>query len=462
MRRCLPFVLLLLVLPPASAAAEDARSWPELVRATGMAFARPGGLETKRRMVADLAKTGRADAWVLILVALERAGRHLADLARVRAAAWQHTQSLWSQPQGRHHVAHARRLRKSFETLGKADRAWFRERMLIGQMAARLRSAPPEARALFAREASIQVGLLHPVTRAALSTSMVDGLKDVDGIAAYRQILERDEDERVRLAALDALPDKGRTVRPMLMRRLRDRSSIVRIAAARRLAKTGAADAAPMLQRAMARAGPREALAHHAALRELGVDAPKPDPGPVSLYGTPVPSEHVVFVLDASVAMAEALEHAKAEVEAAIRALPEQGSFGLVVFNGAVMRWKADAVPATAENKDAAAAWLAGHEPAWNACLDGALREAFRIAGLAPLDGRDTQIDTIAIVAAGGPDAYAPGKAGPIRKGYVERLAGVWNRNGRIRIQGVALSNGPVRALLEQLARDHDGTLTTP
>ena len=53
---------------------------------------------------------------------------------------------------------------------------------------------------------------------------------------------------------------------------------------------------------------------------------------------------------------------------------------------GAVLERAADfyaglkAVRATAENKDAAAAWLARHEAEWNACLDGALREAFRIA----------------------------------------------------------------------------------
>lgn len=456
--------MLCLALLGAETAAEEARdrSWGELVRATGMAFARPGGFETKRRLVRDLASTGRDDAWLLILVALEREGRHLDALARAREEAWNHTQALWALPQGQHHLRHARRLRASFEALGDADRAWFRERMLVGQLAMRLRDAPPAARDLFGREATLRVGLLHPTARAAIAPLLVDTLDTAEGVARYRQLLERDEDVRVRLAALEALPTKGRTVLPLVLRRLRDRSWVVRMAAADALVARKASDAIPMLRAAHARAGAREALAHRAALVALGAEAPPPRETPVSIYGTPVPSKHVVFVLDASAAMAGTIERAKAEVEAAIRALPEDGSFGLVVFHGAVVRWQAEPVPARPENKNAAAAWLAKQDAGWNACLDGALREAFRIAGLAPPHGDDRTTDTIVVVAAGGPDAYAPGKAGPVRKGYIERLVGVWNRNGRIRIQAVALSDGRVRALLERLTSEHDGALTTP
>lgn len=464
MRRSIALALTCLLLTAASATADERpqADWDALVDATAVAFARPGLLEAKRRLVADLAATGRLDAWVLILAALEREGLHLDVLARARAEAWRYTQSLWSLPRGQHHEGHARRLRQSFTALGDADRRWFRERMLVGQMGARLRAAPPRVQGLFRREATSPVGLLHPVARAALAPVLALELDSAEAIADYRQLLERDEDERVRLAALDALPAQGRAVLPLIMRRLRDRSWVVRQAAARALADRAAKDAVAMLEDAARRAGPREAQAHVAALRELGHAAEAPAAGTVTVYGAPVPSKHVVFVLDASAAMAGSIERARAEVEAAIRLLPSDGTFGLVVFHGAVMHWQPHAVPATAANKDAAAAWLATHDAGWNANLDGGLREAFRIAGLAPPTGTDARVDTIVVVAAGRPQAYAPGDAGPIRAGYIERLVGVWNRDKRIRIQGIALSDGPIRTVLQTLARDHGGTVTEP
>lgn len=451
---------LLAVARPATADDDGMAAWDDLVRTTAVTFARPGGLTAKRRLVADLAASGRADAWVLMLAALEREGRHLEALARSRVDAWRHTQELWSRPRGQHHARHARRLRTSFRSLSRADQDWFRERMLIGQLSMRLREAPAEVKVLLRREATSPGRLLHPIARAALAPLLAADLGDAEGVAAYRALLERDPDERVRLAALDALPAKGPAVPALLMRRLRDPSWVVRVEAARRLAKRAETGAAEQLAQRLPRAGPREARALRTALRELGATPPAPPAHPVTLYGTVVPSEHVVFVLDASAAMAGTIERAKVEIETAIRALPAKGTFGLVVYSGAVASWQPTPVPATPENKDAAAAWLAGHEAGWNACLDGGLREAFRIADLAPAIGRETPIDTIAIVAAGTPTGYAPGEAGPVRAGFIERLVGVWNQNRRVRIQAVALGDTGLLPVLETITRENDGTLT--
>ena len=459
MRRFLCWLSIVPLLAAPRAVADEDPVWRELVRGTAVAFARPGELESKRRFVRALAESPRPEAWVLILAALEREGMHLERLAAARADAWRHAQTLWSLPRPQHHERHKRRLVSAFEDLGNADRRWFRERMLVGQIGARLRSAPPLARALFGREATAEVALLHPTARAAMATLLATDLEDPDGIGRFRRLLERDEDPNVRLAALAALPERGSTAELMVTRRLRDRSWVVRMAAARLLAKRGWAKARPMLEKAMRRAGPREALVHRSALRELGIDAPATDPGPVALYDAPLPSKHVAFVLDASAAMAEHIDEARAAIAEALRALPEDGSFSLVVFHGAVMHWRAAPVAASQANKDAAIAWLGKHEAGWIRCLGGALREAFRQAGMAPHQGGATPIDTIAVVVAGPPQAYAGGQGAPLREGSLERLVNVWNRDARIRIQIVALGAVASDGALATIARQHDGAL---
>jgi len=459
-RRLIVLALLALLLPTAPAAGAE-RRWADLVRETALTFAAPGETGAKRRLVADLAARGRDDAWVLVLAALEQEGRHLDALATERDDAWRFTQDLWSRPRQQHHTAHARRLRKSFEALGTADRRWFREQMLVGQMAMQLRAATPAARRLLIREATSPVRSLHPAARAAIAPLLAARLGDIEMVAAYRALLERDPDERVRLAALEALPAEGTAIPTLILRRLRDPAWVVRQVAARMLAKRGIADAAPLLVAASRRAGPREVLVYDEALRELAAPPAARAPGNVQLLGTPIPSTHVVFVLDCSAAMAPTLARAQAEVAAAIDALPASGSFGLVAYDGAVTPWKLHPVAATDDHKRAARAWLAERKPQWNACMDGGLRAAFRLAGLAPLRGGSTPIDTIVLVAAARPTGYAPGEAQPLRPGYLPRLVRVWNRDKRIRIQAVALGEQAV-PILEQLTREHGGTLTRP
>ncbi len=454
--------LLLIAAPSASPARAGDTGWDALLTRTAQTFARPGGLAAKRRLVGQLGSVGRPDAWVLMFAALEQEGHHLDALGANRRAAWAVTRDLWSLPRRQHHEAHARTLRESFARLGAADERWFQEKMLVGQIQARLRGAPAGPLAEFVKQATAPASLVHPVSRAAVANVLAAQLGQPAALQSLRTLLERDESSDVRLAALHALPTTGEAPVPLLMRRLRDDSWVVRVSASRLVGTRGLKGAAPLVRRALREAEPREALVHRATLRTLGEAAPEPASATLKTYGVPIPSRHVVFVLDCSAVMGTQLARARRELSQTIEALPAAATFAIVAYHGAVMPWRNTAVSATAENKRAARTWLAGLKAEWNASLGGALREAFRLARLAPHEAGETPLDTIVIVAASRPTGYAPGAAGPLAADYLPRLVRAWNTDGRVRIQAIALGDDESAEALGTLAHEHDGTLTRP
>lgn len=78
-------------------------------------------------------------------------------------------------------------------------------------------------------------------------------------------------------------------------------------------------------------------------------------------YGLPIYAQRMVFIMDTSGSMAgDRLAAAKRELVYAITKLNENSQFSIVVFNGRVLVWQRNLVPANAVSKKAAKAFVEG------------------------------------------------------------------------------------------------------
>jgi hypothetical protein len=130
-----------------------------------------------------------------------------------------------------------------------------------------------------------------------------------------------------------------------------------------------------------------------------------------SYYGLPLFAQRVVFVFDTSGSMAgDRLVAAKRELANAIVGLPENCSFGIVVFNTRIASWQKQLVPATQANKDAAARFVGGLVAREQTGTYDALAAAFNydaeaiylLTDGAPTTGRLTNpVDIVAAISRG-------------------------------------------------------------
>ena len=106
--------------------------------------------------------------------------------------------------------------------------------------------------------------------------------------------------------------------------------------------------------------GAKESFTYPALARAVIIRA-KEDGSPSSYYGMPLFAQKLVFVFDTSGSMAgPRLAAAQRELVNTISSLPEDASFGIIVFNSRVDAWQKQLVPATKNNKDAAARFVGG------------------------------------------------------------------------------------------------------
>jgi hypothetical protein len=454
--RPIPCALLLVLLatPAARAGDVDAGAWKQKLHRAVVAFAEPGDLAAKRARLDGLLATGREGAWLFLLAAVDREGRHLETLARVRRAAWAQSWKLWRRPRSEHDGWLVGQLGRRFELLAAADYGWFHETMFLGSVEARMTSAPPDVQDAYVQAATQPAPDLGPAAREAVAALAARRLRGPGDVTALRALLERDPDVRVRLAALRALPERGAEVGALLLRRLRDRSWVVRVAAAHALGRRHVADAAAGLADALRRAGPREAYALQRALAAVGAEVPDAPEGP-AVFGRPLASRRVLFLVDTSAGSAQSLPRVRRELARVLPVLPRGTRFGLLAYDGALHPWRDGLVAAGPDTSKAALAWLASLEPDWNACLGGALREAFRLAGLAPEEATpdEGRVDTVVVLTTSMPTLYAHGKARPQDPGELLRLTRIWNRDRRVRLVVVPLAEGPVASFAQRLER---------
>ncbi len=177
-------------------------------------------------------------------------------------------------------------------------------------------------------------------------------------------------------------------------------------------------------------------------------------------YGLPIVGERVVFVLDTSGSMSAPggsgrtkIEEARAELEAAIEALPESVRFNIVVFSSGSAAWRKTFRRALGPSKADARSYFADRPASGSTDLFGGLMRAFgidRVGGrrLSPLD----LPDQIVLLSDGQPTSGLLKDPTDIRL-EVRRL----NFDDAVRIDAVALGDAAA-PLLDRLAADNGGT----
>jgi hypothetical protein len=223
---------------------------------------------------------------------------------------------------------------------------------------------------------------------------------------------------------------------------------------------------------------------------------PKDPPVDNTIYGVPIKSDRVLFVIDISGSMKDPTKNpqaptptvkppvtpkdgdppppppaeevmsgpkidvAKHELKKAIEKLPKTAMFSIVAFNHATLVWKEQPVLATAENKDEAYKWVRDFKPSGSTFSDGALRVAFRIAGLGAIDKAypEVAIDTIMFISDGAPTDNAADASKVMDFKIIIEHVREWNSQKKVVINCIAIDMQPGNEFMETLARENGGT----
>lgn len=321
-------------------------------------------------------------------------------------------------------------------------------------------------------------------------------------------------------AAGDAPPDRAED---LLIGALGDADWGVQVRAVQLLGARRTQRAVPHLINALARATPRVAEAIGALLRELTGENFGPYPEQwgrwwedhkddyqekvkvaggkreefpeAHFYGIPIKSDRVLFVIDISGSMKLPTENpnpkenwkppptttggnapppppppeeilsgpkidvAKHELKKAIEKLPTQATFNIVCFNQAAVAWQPRQMPATKQNKEDAYQWIRTLSPSGSTYIDGALRLAFRLAGLAVADDKypEVAIDTMMVLSDGAPTDNTLPDAKLMDPEEVLAHVREWNRHGRVVIHAIGISRHEGVEFMQKLARENGG-----
>jgi hypothetical protein len=208
-------------------------------------------------------------------------------------------------------------------------------------------------------------------------------------------------------------------------------------------------------------------------------------PGDAAFYGIQVKSDKVVFVIDFSGSMKEEkkkppkagpvtgdgpapepemagtkLEFAKTHLKKAIKGLTKTSTFNIVAFNHSVTQWKPTMVTATDAIKDEAYAWIRDFEPKGATYVDGALRMAFKLAGLGAHDKHYApSVDTIFVLSDGAPTDNGVPMAKDMPPEEILGHVREWNLQKRVIIHCIGIDNVVVGIkFLKDLAAENGGT----
>jgi len=195
--------------------------------------------------------------------------------------------------------------------------------------------------------------------------------------------------------------------------------------------------------------------------RPLGRAKKKGEADDSSYYGIETRSKHIVYVIDISGSMnlpiggTEAVtpepghedkptgpkvEIAKRELKTAIRSLPEDAHFNVITFNEVVTVWKKKMVQATQKNKNEAYLYINDLKASGSTYTYGALKEAFRFAGLGATDPNyDSGVDTIFLLSDGMPTDQSFPTSKPMEPEKILRAVRTWNKLSKVVIHAIAI-----------------------
>lgn len=436
--------------------------------------------------------------------------------------------------------------------LGPLEEAATLEREVLDALVAAIGAGPAALKAnLYGRAKAAPDWNL----RAAVAQVAATQPTDKDASAFLSRVLNpsSEKDPRVRAAALEALKGFPDGAEEHVLGRLADPDWTVQLTAVRLVRAQKSVRAVPHLITVLERANPRMQEEIGTALREVtgqnfdpyadvwakwweankekfqakeavkvGARPANPPQDP-TLYGVPIKSDRVLFVIDVSGSMRESIKVGESEnakpapavtpkegvpappaphkedhlsgpkvnvavdqVKRAIDKLGKGATFAMIAFNHATMVWKDRAVPATPENKEEAFKWLrqwrwepgpdyakdervngkGSPGPSGSTYVEGALRLALtRIAGLGTVDKAypEVAIDTIMFLCDGAPTDNAPTASNLVPTDPILAKVREWNARGAVVIHAIAIdmtNQGGGNEFMRKLAEQNKGTFT--
>src|SRR5262245_4460642 len=484
-------------------------------------FAAPGEEEKKLALLKTLGEDGEARSWKLLAEGLNLESKHVAGLAASRDKDVTALQVLLGKP--KRSEAEDNSMFALQARVSETEKAKAAEDRVMKELLATATKASPEARQLIlaigrgakewpARAAVARIAAGTPdeeLSKKVLTESLE---KDPDARVKWAA-----------LEGLQGAP--GTSWFPLVEARITDPDWTVAIVAARIAGTREMGRAIPKLIEALAKASPRLAEEIVASLRKLTGQSIEPDvtawskwwednrskwgadgrplqpviaaprPADVDFYGLKVKSSHVMFVIDISGSMkaekqppppppkpkgpvtgeptkpaapepegkfsGPKIEIAKQELRRAVKKLPKESTFGIIAFNHSVLPWQEKMVPATDANKEAAFTWIRDMAPAGRTYIDGALRLAFKMAGMGAYDHAyaGVAIDTIVVLSDGAPtdNSFPEGK--DMKPDEILDHVREWNPQNRVIINCVGIDN-VVQGIefLKKLAKQNGGT----
>ncbi|MHC5011193.1 MAG: VWA domain-containing protein [Planctomycetota bacterium] len=184
-------------------------------------------------------------------------------------------------------------------------------------------------------------------------------------------------------------------------------------------------------------------------------DAPQPE-GPVTPQGDgappPPPPEEILS--------GPKIDVAKTELKKAIKKLPRTAQFNLIAFNHAVLQWRDEMVEATDANKKEAYKWIRSLDASGSTYIDGALRLAFRVAGLGAVDRayKEVNVDTIVLLSDGAPTDNGFPVSEPMETEVLLEHVRGWNAQRRIIVHTIGVDMVEGIEFLQRLAAENGGT----
>ena len=206
-----------------------------------------------------------------------------------------------------------------------------------------------------------------------------------------------------------------------------------------------------------------------------------PRPSDIDYYGIKVKSDKVMFIIDISGSMKEEkkappstpvpeqpkgpttgddpkkppppepavkfsgpkIEIAKQELKRALKKLPKEAMFDIIAFNHSVTQWQPKMVYATEQNKELAYGWIRDMAPSGSTYIDGALRMAFKMAGMGAYDHAyaGVGVDTILLLSDGAPTDNAFPESKLMDPEEVLGHVREWNSQKRVIIHCVGIDN---------------------
>ncbi|MHC4472354.1 MAG: HEAT repeat domain-containing protein, partial [Planctomycetota bacterium] len=212
----------------------------------------------------------------------------------------------------------------------------------------------------------------------------------------------------------------------------------------------------------------------------------KGEEGGSHYYGIETRSKRIVYVIDISGSMNKEIrggktftpeegkkplpsgpkiEIAKSELKSAIRGLPDDAYFNIITFNQIVKRWEKEMLKATQKNKNKAYLFIRKLKAAGSTYTYGALKEAFRLAGMGARDASyDSLVDTIFLLSDGAPTDQSFPTAKLMDPAIILKAVKEWNQLRKVVIHAIAIdpqiSGKAFIRFMRDLARQNGGQYT--